>query len=164
MIIYDYTYWSSPVQGQVLRTFSPNTLFDKFYSFNGTNWFVENREGAMTPGRGYIIRAPQAWNNTITHIRVHAALKRSWMRKWVRGLRCRAKPPFLQTSQAEIAIRVYRVVQTGANTLLGGFHAGFFSSEYQSLGGKKAPRDAAVKQRMIQAMRPRMDLLKLIPR
>jgi len=67
MIIYDYTYWSSPVQGQVLRTFSPNTLFDKFYSFNGTNWFVENREGAMTPGRGYIIRAPQAWNNTITN-------------------------------------------------------------------------------------------------
>ena len=67
MIIYDYTYWSSPVADQKLVTFSPLTLSDKYYSFNGTNWFIENRDNLMTPGRGYIIRAPQGWNGNITH-------------------------------------------------------------------------------------------------
>lgn len=66
MIIYDFTYWSSPVQAQVLSVFSPNTLADKYMSFNGTNWFVENRNNTMTAGRGYIIRAPQGWNATNT--------------------------------------------------------------------------------------------------
>lgn len=67
MIIYDYTYWSSPVASQKLVTFSPLTLSDKYYSYNGTNWFIENRDNTMTAGRGYIIRAPQGWNGNITH-------------------------------------------------------------------------------------------------
>lgn len=68
MIIYDFTYWSSPVVAQNLKTFSPLTLADKYYSFNGTSWVVENANTTnMTPGRGYIIRAAQGWNNTITN-------------------------------------------------------------------------------------------------
>jgi len=68
MIIYDFTYWSSPVVAQNLKTFSPLTLADKYYSFNGTGWVVENANTtSMTPGKGYIIRAPQGWNNTITN-------------------------------------------------------------------------------------------------
>lgn len=68
MILYDFTYWGSPVAAQNLKTFSPKTLADKYFSFNGTNWVVEApTTTSMTPGRGYIIRAPQAWNNTITN-------------------------------------------------------------------------------------------------
>jgi len=67
MIIYDYTYWSSPVAAQKLVTFSPLTLADKYYSYNGTAWFIENRDNNMTAGRGYIIRAPQGWNASITN-------------------------------------------------------------------------------------------------
>jgi len=68
MIIYDFAYWGSPVTSQNLKTFSPNTLADKYYSFNGTSWVIENPVTAsMTPGRGYIVRSPQAWNNTITN-------------------------------------------------------------------------------------------------
>lgn len=68
MILYDFTYWGSPVAAQNLKTFSPKTLADKYFSFNGTNWVIEApTTTSMTPGRGYIIRAPQAWNNTITN-------------------------------------------------------------------------------------------------
>lgn len=68
MILYDYTYWGSPVAAQNLLTFSPKTSTSKFYSFDGTNWANENPSTTnMTPGRGYIIRGPQGWNNTITN-------------------------------------------------------------------------------------------------
>ena len=45
MIQYDYTYWSSPVAGQVLNIFSPLTLSDKFYSFNAAtnSWVLESK-------------------------------------------------------------------------------------------------------------------------
>ncbi|AWM13794.1 hypothetical protein DI487_07905 [Flavobacterium sediminis] len=66
MRIYEYTYWGSPVSGQVLHTFSPLTLSDKFFSFNSTinNWVGENQNNIMTPGKGYAIRAPQGYNST----------------------------------------------------------------------------------------------------
>lgn len=68
MILYDYTYWSSPVAAQNLLTFSPKTSATKFYSYDGTNWANETPSTTnMAPGRGYIIRGPQGWNNTITN-------------------------------------------------------------------------------------------------
>ena len=64
MKTYDYTYWSSPVQGNTLFQLSPLTMSDKFYSFNPiiNNWSsIAGGAQAMDPGRGYIIRAPQGW-------------------------------------------------------------------------------------------------------
>lgn len=68
---FDYTYWSSPVQDFVLKSVSPTTLFDKFFSWNefGTPqaWQVHLSNLAeplleiMAPGRGYIVRAPQSY-------------------------------------------------------------------------------------------------------
>jgi hypothetical protein len=64
---YDYNYWSSPVTGCTLQQLSPNTLFDKYFSFNPVinNW-ASHLYGAqiMEPGKGYIIRAPQGWSQT----------------------------------------------------------------------------------------------------
>lgn len=68
MINYDFSYWGSPVATQNLKTFSPNTLADKYYSYNGASWVIENPvTTSMTAGRGYIVRAPQGWANTITN-------------------------------------------------------------------------------------------------
>lgn len=61
MIPYDYTYWSSPVQFQTLFDFSPETRFDKYFEWNPVlyEWAQIALPGstAMTPGKGYIIRA-----------------------------------------------------------------------------------------------------------
>ncbi|MFL9830255.1 T9SS sorting signal type C domain-containing protein [Flavobacterium sp. ST-87] len=58
---YDFTYWSSPVAGQTLKALSPNTLFDKYYSYNN-GWIVSyNGVDTMKNGHGYIIRAPQTF-------------------------------------------------------------------------------------------------------
>jgi hypothetical protein len=67
MVQYDYTYWSSPVAGQTLVGFSPLTLSDKFFSFDGTTtdtWTNENGGNVMQSGKGYAIRAPQGYNAT----------------------------------------------------------------------------------------------------
>jgi hypothetical protein len=58
---FDYTYWSSPVSPQTLYGVSPQTLGDKFYSFNGAtdNWVQEPSSTLMAKGIGYIIRGPQ---------------------------------------------------------------------------------------------------------
>lgn len=64
---FDYTYWSSPVAGQVLNVLSPNTLPDKYISFNSVTdyWYEELPSATMTVGKGYIIRTPKAgvWGN-----------------------------------------------------------------------------------------------------
>jgi hypothetical protein len=60
---FDYTYWSAPVAGQKLIDFSPNTLGDKFLSFDSSinNWKFENAYTTfMSKGTGYIIRGPQS--------------------------------------------------------------------------------------------------------
>lgn len=64
---YDFTYWSSPVAGQTLKALSPNTLYDKYYSYNPTSgWKIEyNGAAIMEKGRGYIIRAPQTFSITV---------------------------------------------------------------------------------------------------
>lgn len=59
---YDYTYWSSPVQPQTMIALSPNTLSDKFWSFDSdaNDWVLSDGGGAtMEPANGYSIRAPQ---------------------------------------------------------------------------------------------------------
>ncbi|AWG20638.1 hypothetical protein FFWV33_03345 [Flavobacterium faecale] len=60
---FDYTYWSSPVEGQILSVLSPATFYDKFYSFNavGNAWTFENRANIMQVGKGYIIRGPETF-------------------------------------------------------------------------------------------------------
>jgi hypothetical protein len=67
---YDYTYWSSPVNAQILASFSPLTLSDKYFTFNTTTyqWTAIAAPGStpMTVGRGYIIRAPETFNLTPT--------------------------------------------------------------------------------------------------
>ncbi len=67
---YDFTYWSSPVAAQTLKNLSPNTLYDKYYSYNPTSgWKVEyNGAATMVPGTGYIIRAPQTFSITAASI------------------------------------------------------------------------------------------------
>ncbi|MEP6931024.1 MAG: T9SS sorting signal type C domain-containing protein, partial [Flavobacterium sp.] len=63
---FDYTYWSSPVENQKLTDVSPNTLSDKFFSYNYLlkNWNFENPSNHMVLGKGYIIRAPQDFSLT----------------------------------------------------------------------------------------------------
>lgn len=63
----DYTYWSSPVSNQKLIDVSPNTPSDKFYSFDASldSWFNEASTGPMTVGRGYIIRGPDSFSDTV---------------------------------------------------------------------------------------------------
>ncbi len=60
---FDYTYWSTPVDGQILANLSPFTLSDKYFWFNTTiyNWTAVAVPGLtfMDIGKGYIIRAPQ---------------------------------------------------------------------------------------------------------
>jgi len=60
---YDFTYWSSPVAGQTLHNLSPATLFDKYFSWTpGSGWTSHNYGAAtMQAGKGYIVRAPQAF-------------------------------------------------------------------------------------------------------
>lgn len=59
----DYTYWSSPVYPQILSSLSPNTLADKYFSYDVTasseDWKQESSGNIMTIGKGYIIRGPE---------------------------------------------------------------------------------------------------------
>jgi hypothetical protein len=61
---FDYTYWSSPVLNQKLIDVSPETDYDKFYSFDAAsdNWSTADPQGFMQRGIGYIIRAPEGTN------------------------------------------------------------------------------------------------------
>jgi uncharacterized delta-60 repeat protein len=66
----DYSYWSSPVTNQRLIDLSPNTLSDKFYSYNpaSQSWFLENTSNVMQAGKGYIIRGPQTFSDSVAAI------------------------------------------------------------------------------------------------
>lgn len=58
---YDYTYWSSPVDGFTLKKLSPFTLFDRYFIYNDT-WEVSlSGVDVMKAGHGYIVRAPQTY-------------------------------------------------------------------------------------------------------
>ncbi|WP_119793388.1 T9SS sorting signal type C domain-containing protein [Flavobacterium anhuiense] len=66
VIRYDMTYWSSPVDRQTMKDFSPNTLADKYYWHDPISRWIINYNGTMTmvPGQGYCIRAPQNYSIT----------------------------------------------------------------------------------------------------
>jgi uncharacterized delta-60 repeat protein len=63
---YDYTFWSSPVDHQKLIDVSPDTLDDKFLSYDAilNNWKFEQSSNTMTIGVGYDIRGPQGFSIT----------------------------------------------------------------------------------------------------
>lgn len=66
IVRYDYTYWSSPVKDQKLIDFSPNTLFDKYTSYNTElkKWDIDSPSNTMIVGKGYSIRGPQDYSIT----------------------------------------------------------------------------------------------------
>ncbi|AWI26273.1 T9SS sorting signal type C domain-containing protein [Flavobacterium pallidum] len=62
----DYVYWSSPVNGQLLRSFSPATLDTRFYAIDeASNAFVwaNPAHNAFLPAKGYMVRAPDNYLN-----------------------------------------------------------------------------------------------------
>lgn len=64
----DYNYWGTPVSGQELKAFSPNTVSNRFYTYNEhTDGFdVINPTGNnFIAGKGYAIRAPNNQSATI---------------------------------------------------------------------------------------------------
>lgn len=72
MYRFDYTYWNSPVTASsnyTLGMLSPNTLADKYWSYNpqvwttNGHWKLENASTVMTPTKGYIVRAPQTFSS-----------------------------------------------------------------------------------------------------
>jgi hypothetical protein len=60
---FDYVYWSSPVQGQNIGAFSPETLFDKYLQYSPTlGWqSVPPATTTMEVAKGYAIRGPQSF-------------------------------------------------------------------------------------------------------
>ena len=62
--LYDYTLWSSPVAGQNLKLFSPETLNSRFYSYDSSqNLYsaVDPLNTSFSPATSYLIRAPNDW-------------------------------------------------------------------------------------------------------
>ena len=75
----DYNLWSSPVAGQNLLAFSPETLTNRFYVYNPTNNLYSAVPPATTDfaaGTGYLIRMPNTfsvdtpgiWEGTFTGV------------------------------------------------------------------------------------------------
>lgn len=68
----DYTAWSSPVAGQQLQSFSPNTLAGRFYQYLFTGNTTPTAYQSVTStnnfitGKGYMIRSANDWPLTAT--------------------------------------------------------------------------------------------------
>jgi len=61
---YDFTYWSSPVNGFALNSLIANTEYNRFNP--STGWVsMGNGASAMTPGVGYSVLAPQTNSLTV---------------------------------------------------------------------------------------------------
>lgn len=76
--LYDYVYWSSPVDGQKVRAFSPLTVESRFYLLDEENntyksLFLPAAAGMgydplayeFVPGKGYMVRAPGDYTASI---------------------------------------------------------------------------------------------------
>lgn len=64
-----YTYWSSPVASQNLKAFSPNTLNNRFYTYNETTDLfnvIDPVANNFSVAKGYALRAPNDFSNTTT--------------------------------------------------------------------------------------------------
>lgn len=63
-----YVYWGSPVNGQNLLQFSPNTLSSRFYTYNESNdlfvW-IDPSLNSFSRANGYAIRAPNNWYTSV---------------------------------------------------------------------------------------------------
>lgn len=63
-----YVYWGSPVDGQNLLQFSPNTLSSRFYTYNESNdlfvW-IDPSLNSFSRAKGYAIRAPNNWYTSV---------------------------------------------------------------------------------------------------
>lgn len=61
----DYTMWSSPVVGQNLLSFSPQTTNNRFYSYNtltnAYNTVLNPGSTTFMPGKAFLVRAPNTW-------------------------------------------------------------------------------------------------------
>ena len=67
----NYTYWSSPVNGQNLKEFSPGTLNNRFYTYNeGIDLFevIAPSNDFEANGKGYSIRASNAYVGTAENV------------------------------------------------------------------------------------------------
>ncbi|WP_337967745.1 T9SS sorting signal type C domain-containing protein [uncultured Flavobacterium sp.] len=72
---YDYTYWATPItnpaQPYTLHDLSPNTLLDKYQSYDSAAgaWDISlNGTRIMVPAVGYTVRAPQSFSITVPAI------------------------------------------------------------------------------------------------
>ncbi|VXB38953.1 conserved hypothetical protein [Flavobacterium sp. 9AF] len=71
MIRLDYTAWASPVVGQQLLDFSPNTVPTRFYEYLYTGTTTPTAYQSVSPtnnfasGKGYMIRVDNNWSATI---------------------------------------------------------------------------------------------------
>jgi hypothetical protein len=61
----DFVYWSTPVSPQTLFNVSQLTMFDKFFYNNAPGWIAINSSSVMEIGKGYIIRGPETYSNTV---------------------------------------------------------------------------------------------------
>lgn len=70
LIRQDYVLWSAPVSGQVLQSFSPNTLSNRFYTFNPNSNNYSQIANPSTvsfdTAKGYLIRMPNNHPETPT--------------------------------------------------------------------------------------------------
>jgi len=66
MMRLDYTLWSSPVDGQGIHAFSPQTVANRIYTYEGEEGYqvVGNLAANFEAGKGYMFRAPNDWNQT----------------------------------------------------------------------------------------------------
>jgi len=61
----DYTYWSSPVVGQSLSTFSVGTPWNRRYEYREQDdLFTPTLDSHFQPAKGYAIRGKDAWDTT----------------------------------------------------------------------------------------------------
>lgn len=72
MIRQDYTAWSAPVVGQNLQSFSPQTLTNRFYTYEpsgtttATAWIpVDPSTTNFEAGKGVLIRVANNWSSTV---------------------------------------------------------------------------------------------------
>src|SRR5690606_27902472 len=63
----DYTLWSSPVENQGIQSFSPQTLPNRIYTYEGESGYVSvpNVNADFESAKGYLFRAPNNWNADI---------------------------------------------------------------------------------------------------
>jgi len=66
MMRLDYAIWSSPVEGQGIHAFSPETVASRIYIYEGEDSYqlVPDLESDFIAGKSYMFRAPNNWNLT----------------------------------------------------------------------------------------------------